>query len=62
MDRRIASTPLLALKTKIGAPPEIRSPFPSDRRAAQAKAGTVDHANAFMSKCRSKNRAERTIY
>src|SRR3989442_6394780 len=25
MDRRIASTPLLALKSKIGAPPEIRS-------------------------------------
>jgi hypothetical protein len=60
MDRRIASTPLLALKSKIGAPPEIRTVRPI--RAAQAKAGTVDHAGAFMSKCRSKNRAGRTIY
>src|SRR5262249_50856847 len=51
MDRRIVSAPLLALKSKIGAPPEIRSALSRSATAhrARRRPGTVDRAGALMS-------------
>jgi hypothetical protein len=58
MDRSTASTPVLALKSEINTPPEIRMGCGGPR----PRAGTVDRVDAFMAKCRSKNSPGRTIY